>query len=385
MQHRVNAVIAATMMEYSEQATRPQHLGVDTGIIEQILEASKSRAHSRGSTTVTPRDVAEAARALKAQGTPPVSPAEEIPQHYDELMTDLAALREWVDNHVQAGNRRPRVLICGERHSVVAKMFSEAGADVATNDLHPTDTPGIPHYQGDMNRVLDQGWDLIIGHPPCTYLANVAVAALQQDRQRVREMNHSADLFRRIYHSDAPFIAVENPTMHRSGRQRAACGRPNQYVQPFQHGTGHQKRTGLHLKGGLPLLQPTCPVPGRARPMANLPDTPHRSDLRSRTYIGVAAAMALQWMPTLVTHVTKREPTETTPPPTAFDLIQRARSATLQRRVQIWYTRRQSGQNDQVYGVNPTGESIFTADITGVDALEVPYHVPTSVSGHGLP
>ena len=121
---------------------------------------------------------------------------------------------------VAKGTRRPRVLFAGERHSVGARMFREAGADVATADLEPSDCPTIPHLQGDMHLILDLGWDLIIGHPPCTYLSNAGSSALHGDVSRIREMEHSAALFRRIYKSNAPHVAVENPTMHRRGREQ---------------------------------------------------------------------------------------------------------------------------------------------------------------------
>ena len=349
-ERQTDAVIAAAMLEYHETANQPQQLGVDVSVLERIMEDSKRWAKSRGATTVTPRDVAEAARSMDPSRTQPKSPADVLPEHYDELISNLAALRRWVDSHVQAGGRRPRVLVAGERHSVVAKMFLEAGAEVATTDLHDTDTPAIPHFKGDMNLVLDLGWDLVVGHPPCTYLSNVAVAALYRDRSRVKEMNYSADLFRRVYHADAPFVAVENPTMHRHGRRRAACGAPTQYVQPFEHGTGHQKRTGFHTRGGLPLIQPTRLVDGRERPMANLPDVPNRSDMRSRTYVGVAGAMALQWMPTLMTHVIRSSQEQSDPGSreSAHDLIQKARAAAVVRSSQIWFVRRQPDGSEQL-------------------------------------
>ena len=99
----------------------------------------------------------------------------------------------------------------------------------------------------------------------------------------------------------APFVAVENPVMHRHGRQQLGGRGPDQYVQPWQHGTPHQKRTGLFLEH-LPALQPTCVVEGRERAMANLPATPDRGQLRGRSYVGVLGAMAMQWLPLVLEH-----------------------------------------------------------------------------------
>eukprot|EP00962_Isochrysis_galbana_P019237 scaffold5601_cov104-Isochrysis_galbana.AAC.1 len=88
--------------------------------------------------------------------------------------------------------------------------------------------------------------------------------------------------------------------MHSLATDLVGGRKPNQYVQPYEHGTGHQKATGLYLTYNLPLIQPTCIMAERTSAMADLPRSPHRGALRSRTYIGIAAAMALQWMPTLL-------------------------------------------------------------------------------------
>ena len=350
---KLEAIVAAAMTEYHAMA---QSHDPDRELMERIMTASRQRAKVRGASDVTPKDVAEAARAMDPARKKLPSPAEVLPVHYDKLMAELASVRASVEAMVAKDVRRPRVLVAGERHSVVACMYRAAGADVATCDLEPSDSPSIPHFQGDMQLVLDLGWDLIVGHPPCTYLSNAGSSALHKDPSRVPKMEQSAALFRRLYCSDAPFIAVENPTMHRHGRERIGLGHPDQYVQPYQHGTPHQKRTGFHLKG-LPLLKPSCEVEGRERPMANLPEVPERSDLRSRTYIGIAGAMAMQWMPTLMAHVASEQPSiaKDTNRCTARSLIQLAVNGKPESEAHVMFRRFTPAGEEQLLDVEVPG------------------------------
>ena len=335
----LEGLIAAVTMEMDLMNKQVGKADFNQGLMERIVQASRQRAAGRGAAIVTAKDVAEAAQQLdpnRAVAKP--SPADVLPEHYDQLVRELNELRVSMEAHVLAGHRRPKVLIAGERHAVVARMFKAAGADVATSDFEMSDCELIPHYRGDMNHILDLGFDLVIGHPPCTYLSNVAVAALKDNPERVEQMKHSADLFRRIMDSDVPFVCNENPVMHRVGRNRAGCGDPSQYVQPFQHGTPHQKRTGLHLKG-LPLLVPTCEVEGRERPMANLPESPHRSDQRSRTYVGIGGAMVTQWLPLVMAHVAG-QPKGPSSTGTAAQLVDKATSYRRVQASKVWFATR---------------------------------------------
>jgi hypothetical protein len=101
--------------------------------------------------------------------------------------------------------------------------------------------------------------------------------------------------------SKAPFVVVENPRMHPMATNLMGGRKPSQIVQPYEHGTGHEKATGIYIvKGQLPLLRPTCLMQERVLAMADLPPSPHRGALRSRTYVGIAAAMAVQWMSELI-------------------------------------------------------------------------------------
>ena len=167
-------------------------------LLEQVVQAAKNRARSRGAAIPTPRDVADAARELDRRSTPRKSPADQLPQHYDEIVTALTAISAKVEAAVLEGVAPPRVLFAGEQSGVGAKLFKMAGADVATCSLEPTETPWIPHFQGDMHFVLDLGWDLILGFPPCTFLSNASISALYSEPGRYDLMVRSAADFRRV-------------------------------------------------------------------------------------------------------------------------------------------------------------------------------------------
>ena len=126
-------------------------------------------------------------------------------------------------------------------------MFQAAGADVATCDYKPTETPHIPHYMGDAAHVQDLGWDLVIAHPPCTYLSHAGISWLYKDPERWAQLIDNAAVFRRMHAAKAPFVAVENTKHHRFGRRLVGAS-PDQYVHPWQHGTGHTKPVALFLR-----------------------------------------------------------------------------------------------------------------------------------------
>lgn len=96
-----------------------------------------------------------------------------------------------------------------ESPPIVAKMFREAGADVATCDFKASSFEDIPHYQGDSVNIQDQGWDLVILHPPCTYLSNAGVTWLKDDPIRWKQMKQNASVFRMLYEAQAPFVAKQ--------------------------------------------------------------------------------------------------------------------------------------------------------------------------------
>ena len=281
--------------------------------------------------SVTARDISHAAARAAGASVTAADPAAELPKHFDEAVEALERLRRSAlssgGESEQGPGSRPRVLVVGETSAVVARMFARAGADVATCDVAPSEAPDIPHFVGDASLIMDLGWDLVISHPPCTYLSNSGVCHLHKDPDRWTHVLANADVFRRVWKARAPFVAVENSKMHRYARQLVGVS-STQYVHPWQHGTGHTKPTALFLRN-LPPIQPTCIVDGREHALARLPPAPDRSERRSRTYIGIAAAMALQWMPLLYQHAREHatgqrrtalemvEVPHTSPPPAA--------------------------------------------------------------------
>ncbi len=152
---------------------------------------------------------------------------------------------------------------------------------------------GARHLAGDLFTVEDiEGYDLLIAHPPCTRLTNSGVRWLAE-RNLWAEMHEAADFFRRILELPVARIAVENPIPHGYALQR--IGRKyDQVIQPWQFGHGETKATCLWLKG-LPKLRPTNIVSGREARIHKLPPGPNRWKERSRTFEGIAAAMADQW------------------------------------------------------------------------------------------
>lgn len=153
-------------------------------------------------------------------------------------------------------------------------------------DLLPTDVAG-PHYQGDVFDIINNGWDLMIAHPPCTHLA-VSGARWFKDKQQ--EQAEALDFVRRLLAASVAKIALENPISIISSRIR----KPDQIIQPWQFGHGETKATCLWLKN-LPKLTPTNIVEGREAKVHRMPPSPNRWKERSRTYQGIANAMAAQW------------------------------------------------------------------------------------------
>ena len=192
-----------------------------------------------------------------------------------------------------------RVLIACEFSGVVRDAFRARGHDAMSADLLPTERPG-PHYIGDVRELIYRAtpYDLVIAHPPCTYLSNSGVRWLyrQGTRDKVLErwelMRDAARFFRFMFDFNAPRIAVENPVMH----GHASIRRPDFTVQPWQFGDPFKKRTCFWTKGLTPLRPDdgatddnADPAVWRAAPSAD------RWKKRSVTYPGLARAMAEQW------------------------------------------------------------------------------------------
>jgi hypothetical protein len=155
-------------------------------------------------------------------------------------------------------------------------------------DLLPTDAAG-PHYQGDVFDIINDGWDLMIAHPPCTHLA-VSGARHFAAKQASGVQQEALAFVQRLLDAPIAKIALENPISIISSR---IC-KPDQIIQPWQFGHGETKATCLWLKG-LPLLTPIKIVDGREAKIHRMPPSPDRWKLRSTTYQGIADAMAAQW------------------------------------------------------------------------------------------
>ena len=181
-----------------------------------------------------------------------------------------------------------KVLIACEFSGIVRDAFKDRGHDAWSCDLLPTEKPG-QHLQEDIGFTLQrqEHWDLMVAHPPCTYLA---VSGARWFKQRQKEQAEAIKFFMQLINAPIPKIAVENPIGIMSTRYR----KPDQIIQPWQFGAGETKATCLWLKN-LPLLQPTRIVDGRKGRVWREPPSKDRWKNRSRTYRGIAEAMAKQW------------------------------------------------------------------------------------------
>jgi len=196
--------------------------------------------------------------------------------------------------------REMRVLIACEHSGVVRDAFIRRGHAAMSCDLLPTDSPG-PHYEGDVRNVIDDGWNLMIAHPPCTYVCNSSAKHLYRGMKkengknpdRWAAMEDGAEFFKFLWDAPIERIGIENPVMLGHAKKLIGVSQ-NQVVQPWWFGHGETKATCLWLKG-LPELVPTDVVEGREARIHKMGPSPDRSKLRSETYRGIADAMAEQW------------------------------------------------------------------------------------------
>ena len=194
-----------------------------------------------------------------------------------------------------------RVLIACEYSGIVRNAFASLGHFALSCDLLPTEKPGN-HYQGDIRDILDHGWDLMIAHPPCTYLS---VSGMHWTKRGLRDpklTEDALDFVRLLLDAPIPKIALENPISVISSRIR----KPDQIITPYQFGHNASKKTCLWLKDLPPLQQTEFIEPriidGKKR-WANQTDSGQnklspsadRWKIRSETYQGIADAMARQW------------------------------------------------------------------------------------------
>ena len=182
-----------------------------------------------------------------------------------------------------------KVAVICEFSGTVRDAFTRAGHQAMSFDLLPSETDGW-HYQGDVTKLPDEFWqqfDLAICHPPCTHLA-VSGARWFKDKQV--EQAEALEFVRYLMNLPIPSIAIENPISIISSKIR----KPDQVIQHWMFGHGETKATCLWLKN-LPCLEPTNIVDGREQRVHMMPPGPDRWKERSRTFLGIAEAMAGQW------------------------------------------------------------------------------------------
>ena len=191
-----------------------------------------------------------------------------------------------------------KILVACEFSGIVRDAFRRRGHDAWSCDILPTEADPAYHIRGDVLEILDQGWDMMIAHPPCTYLSNAGAKHLFRGGMLNQERYHKGleakDFFMKLYNADIPRIAIENPISSRIFEMPPHT----QEIQPWQFGHPVQKKTRLWLKN-LPLLKPTIIV----EPTANCHEAgtwfmkggKKRQKNRAKTFSGIAEAMAEQW------------------------------------------------------------------------------------------
>lgn len=193
-----------------------------------------------------------------------------------------------------------RVLVACEFSGVVRDAFAKKGHYAVSCDYLPSERPDGMHHQGNVMDIIDDRWDLMIAHPPCTYLANSGVQWLTNQRLNERDrdirwmrMLEACVFFNALLGANIPRIAVENPIMHKYARERITAPY-TQIIHPWQHGHDESKRSCYWLKN-LPCLKPSKIVTPVKQTHWLTCDKKDRWKDRSRTLEGIAAAMAEQW------------------------------------------------------------------------------------------
>ena len=183
-----------------------------------------------------------------------------------------------------------KILVACEESQAVAKAFRTRGHEAWSCDIEPC-SGGHPewHLQCDVRLALEEQWDMVIAFPPCTDLA-VSGAKWFKEKRADGRQQASIDFFMIFVDCGCNKVVIENPV----GIMSSVYRKPDQIIQPWQFGHGETKATCLWLKG-LPKLVPTNIVEGREQRIWKLPPTADRAKLRSKTYPGIAEAMAQQW------------------------------------------------------------------------------------------
>jgi len=184
-----------------------------------------------------------------------------------------------------------KILVACEESQAVTKEFRSLGHEAYSCDLMEC-SGGHPewHLQGDVTKIMNrEDWDCIIAFPPCDHLA-VSGARWFKEKQKDGRQQSGIEFFMKFANSKCKYVSIENPIGIMSTKYR----KPDQIIQPWQFGHGETKATCLWLKG-LPKLKATDIVEGREQKIWKMGPSPERAKLRSKTYAGVAKAMAEQW------------------------------------------------------------------------------------------
>ncbi len=194
-----------------------------------------------------------------------------------------------------------KVLVACEYSGIVRDAFIKKGHDAISCDLLPTESPG-PHYICDVFDIIDNGFNMMIAHPPCTYLCSSGLHWNKNNIERQQKTEDALNFVRKLLNANIGKICLENPI----GRINTAIRKPDQYIQPYEYGHDASKKTGLWLKN-LQKLKPTKLIKPRYinglprwgnqtdSGQNKLPPSKYRWKLRSATYQGWADAMAEQW------------------------------------------------------------------------------------------
>lgn len=181
-----------------------------------------------------------------------------------------------------------RILVACEYSGTVRDAFAALGHHAVSCDLLPSEKPGL-HHEGDVKGLIDLGWEMMLAFPPCTDLASSG-ARWFPEKLASGTQQRSIEFFLSLAHANIDKICIENPVGIMSTHYR----KPDQIIQPWQHGHGETKATCLWLKN-LPKLKPSNVVTGREQRIWKMKPGPERWKERSRTFPGIAAAMAAQW------------------------------------------------------------------------------------------
>ena len=195
-----------------------------------------------------------------------------------------------------------KILVACEESQAVTKAFRANGHEAYSADIQDC-SGGHPewHIKGDVLKALNDGWDLMIAHPPCTYLCNSGVSWLHKDEGRWARLDDGAAFFRALWEADIPRVAIENPIPHKYAVERIGA-KYTQLIQPWMFGHKETKATCFWLRG-LSALEPTTnlkeetmALPNKERQRLHWASPgPERAKLRSKTFPGIADAMAKQW------------------------------------------------------------------------------------------